>query len=121
MLYTRIAVGELDSRITFQSPVIVDGSANSDIVASWSDFAVNVPAKWIDSRGNEVVVAERITHVQTSIAIVRYNANYTRTMRVVKDNVVFRILSLIQYKDSRRGFQELALEMQDNQQPLPGT
>src|SRR5437870_12502846 len=113
MLSSRITIGDLDCRVDIQSPVVTTGSANSDIIDSWSDYATNVPAKVWDNRGYEVVEADRITHIQTTTITVRYDSGLRLTQRILFGGFAYRILGIGKNKGSRNGFLDITAELQD--------
>lgn len=112
MLGTKVNIGKLDRRITIQSPVITDGSANSDIINSWTDV-VSVWAWVIEKAGNELVEADRITHVQNIVFRIRYRTNVTLQMRIVFNGFAYRILSIINNASSRNRYLDIATELLD--------
>lgn len=119
MLSTKISVGSLDRRIKIQSPVIIDGDANSDIVSSWTDFAevwAKVTKKGgASGEGSEYVYAHRLTYDQSSVFTIRYKAGLKTTMRIVYKSQPYLITSITENNASRDRFLDIVGELVDNE------
>jgi SPP1 family predicted phage head-tail adaptor len=88
-------VGELNRRVLFQSPVVTDGTANSDEINSWTDEFYEY-AEVQELEGNEVVEGDRTTHVQKVKFTIRYNASVTNRWRIVYGGFAYKILSKVE-------------------------
>lgn len=119
MLSTKVTVGSLDRKITIQSPVIVDGDANSDIIDSWTNFAqvwAKVTKKGgASGEGSETFYAGRLTYDQSSVFTIRYKAGLKSTMRIVYKSKSYRITSITENNSSRERFLDLVGEVEDTE------
>lgn len=79
--------GELDQRVTLQSPVL---NAGGDEVASYSDIAT-VWASVTPIRGNEKDLADRETSIQFRLVRIRYRAGLDTAKRIVHRGDVYDI------------------------------
>ena len=105
--------GKLRHRIQFQSPVVTDGSANSDEIDSWSD-EFEAYAEIEPTEGDEVLDGDRTTHVQKWKFRVRVDSRIKLQWRIVFGGFVYRILSLVPGNDMV--YQKIITEFLDTAQ-----
>lgn len=119
MLSTKISVGSLDRKIVIQSPVVIDGTANSDIVSNWTDFATvwaKVSKKGgASGEGSEQVYAHRLNYDQSSVFTIRYKEGLKTTMRIVYKSKPYLITSITENNGSRDRFLDVVGELVDNE------
>jgi SPP1 family predicted phage head-tail adaptor len=104
MLSSRINIGKLDRRITFYNKSISRGASNSEVV-SWSE-GQTVWANVVNNSGSEIVEADKVTFVRTTKFNVRYR-DVDVESRILLDEKVFEIVSVVEPKDGRRGMLEI--------------
>lgn len=104
MLSSRINIGKLDRRITFYDKSISRGATNSEVV-SWVE-GITVWAHVVNDPGNEIVEADKVTFVRTTKFNVRYREVDVES-RILFDEKVFEIVSVVEPKDGRRGMLEI--------------
>lgn len=95
-LSTKTSIGSRDKKITIQRAIIIDGSANSDIVESWED--VCAPWARITSNlihGHEQYEADRLTAEQVTIFNIRYRAGLDKKMRIIWGSFIYQIVAII--------------------------
>lgn len=112
MLTTRTRIGELDRQIVIQEPVVTNGSANSDIIDSYTEFET-VWAKITEKTGTEGVEAGRNTYLQSTIFTIRYISGLNTRMRITFNGFVYWIVSITETAGSRRGYLDIVAELKD--------
>jgi SPP1 family predicted phage head-tail adaptor len=100
MLQSKLRAGQLDREITFITPTITDGVANSDFISGWTEV-VTVWAKKTDLTGYEVVQDDQIRYTQPANWTIRYITGLTESMRLVYDGKIYEIHSIIPNEGSR--------------------
>jgi SPP1 family predicted phage head-tail adaptor len=113
MLTTSVPIGRLDRKITIQEPVYTTNDHNEDVISSWTDVA-EVWANVSQNQGDEQNDADRITYYETTIFTIRYRTGLNVRMRIIWDTVPYRIFSIREHKSSRKGYMEIAGEIDDN-------
>lgn len=113
MLTTYVPVGRLDRKITIQQPTYATNDHNEDVISGWTDVA-EVWANVSQNQGNEQNDADRITYYETTIFTIRYRSGLNVMMRIIWDTVPYRIFSIREHKSSRKGYMEIAGEIDDN-------
>jgi|SRR5690606_1859285 len=105
MLSTKVAIGELDRRITIIKPVIATGinrpSTNEDEIEVWDEVAT-VWARITPFKGDEAMIAERLTETHHMQADIRYRTDVKIGMRFVVSNRVYDIVSITENTDRMR-------------------
>jgi head-tail adaptor len=102
MLQSRVRAGERDQEILFIQKVVATNSFNEDAEESWVPVTTNpiVFARAIEKvrpRGNEEVIADRITTSKVTIFTVEWRSDITtENHRVVWDGRVYNIVSVIE-------------------------
>lgn len=117
MLQSRIRRGELDREVTFLKPVKTSNATNEDEVQRWTEITNDptVAAKVIQRPGREVVLADRITFVQTTMFIIDHREDLTGENRVYYNGKVYNILSITEHESSRDMYTEIAAEVLENE------
>jgi len=104
MLQNRMRRGEMDRKITFVKKVIGTNSFNEDKEISWQAVPVNpiVWARMRQSKGTEVVIADRINYAQVTTFTCDYRDDVTEIdFRVVFNTRMYNILSITPNEASR--------------------
>lgn len=106
MLATKTKIGERDKRIVLLSPTIATGvnrpSTNEDEITGWTELA-EVWAKLSPFRGNEAMIAERLTETHNLVANITHRTDVTVRMRfALMDGSVYDIVSVTQTEDRNR-------------------
>jgi SPP1 family predicted phage head-tail adaptor len=117
MLQSRIRRGEMDKQITFIKKVIGSNDTNEDEVTSWEIISLN-PTVWskvIQYVGREVVVADQIQAVFRTQFVIDYRTDINDEMRVVYNNKVYNIVSIIEHESSRGGYVLVAADVIPNE------
>jgi len=112
MLQTKTPAGARDAKIRIDRPVIVDGSANSDIVDHWEEV-LSTWAEVTNKQGYEQYEAQRLTSESATVFNIRYRAGITAKMRVVYQGAWYRIFSIKPI--GRKMEMELATDFIDNE------
>lgn len=100
MLQSKLRAGQLDREITFITPTITNGVANSDYINGWTTVTT-VWAKKTDSPGTEIVADDRAIYVQKTTWTIRYITGLNVRMRVVFNGKIYEILSITENDGSR--------------------
>lgn len=118
MLQSKIRRGEMDRSVTFIQKVIVDSDTNEDKISSWIEVDDNptVAAKIEDLRGNDVVIADRLTYVQNTRATIDYRSDITTQNRMVLNGKVYEIVAVTMNNSSRDRYQDLMCNLLDNEE-----
>lgn len=118
MLQSKIAIGSMDKRIKIQSPIIGDGSANSDIITGWTDFATiwsRVSQDRASEEGKEDYYADRLTYSQSTTFTIRFRDGIKTTMRIVYKSKPYLITSITENNFSRDRYLDLVGSIVDNE------
>lgn len=95
----------MDRRITILSPVIATGVnrpiTNEDEITGWTELAT-VWAKVTPFKGNEAMIAERLTETHHVQADIWHRTDVTIRMRFVVEQRVYDIVSITDTLDRRR-------------------
>jgi SPP1 family predicted phage head-tail adaptor len=116
MLYSRVRRGELDREITFIKKNVGINSTNEDADAGWVKVSTDpdVLAKVTQKPGREMMIADRVTFVQTTLFHVDYREDINTENRIVYNNKVYAIMSVVEY-EGRDMYLEIAAEVRDNE------
>lgn len=117
MLQSRVRPGELDRRITFIRKVLVNGVSNEDYITNWEvlPFRPQTWARKKDLRGQELVIADRLTYVQHTLYTIRYRTDITVEMRIVLDGKVYEIVAITENESSRKGYLDITANLLDTE------
>jgi SPP1 family predicted phage head-tail adaptor len=98
-----VNVGDLRTRITFQSPTI-NKDAGGAQSGAYANVATNptVWAQWINDHGQESVASGADVSVQRATVRVRHRTDIATTWRVLKDSEPWNILSIDPVQDKNR-------------------
>lgn len=113
MLATKYNIGEFDEKIFFQEKIIIDNAYNEDKLEGWDYLNGFSWSKVIQKPGREVYQADRLTHVQTFVFVLRYRRDVSVLNRVIWLKQVYNILSIID--TGRKRFLEITAELVDNE------
>lgn len=117
MLATDIDIGELDKRIILLSPTVATGVnrpiTNEDEITGWTELA-EVWARVKVFKGNEAMIAEKLTETHHLQADIRYRTDVTTRMRFVFETRVYDIVSVAP-ADDRRRFMTVTGELNDKE------
>lgn len=117
MLQSSIRRGEMDRQVTFIKKVIGSNSTNEDEITGWVEVDTDptVWAKKVDLKGNEVVIAERLTYVQNTKFVVDYRSDIDTENRLVCDGSVYEIIAITKNNSSREGFIDVMCNLLDTE------
>ena len=107
----------MDKQITFIKKVLDTNVTNEDEVTSWTTIASNptIWAKVVQFVGREVVVADQIQAVFRTQFVIDYRTDLNDEMRIVYNNKVYNIVSIIEHESSRTGFLLIAADVIPNE------
>jgi len=120
MLQARaIRRGELDRSITFIEEVTTRGASNQDKITSWQEIAENptVFARRKELSGNEFVINDQLTFVQKTEFIIVYREDLSVRNRIVFNNKVYEIISIVETEQRQSYLQILANYL--DKEPVP--
>lgn len=95
--------GDIRTPITLQSP-----SQTTDAGGAQVQTYVNVAerpymlARWVNAHGQEAVSSDAMKSTQRATVTIRYRADVQTTWRILKDGLVWRIVSIDQVQNKRR-------------------
>jgi SPP1 family predicted phage head-tail adaptor len=107
----------MDQQVTFLQAIIGSNSTNEDENEGWEEIEVD-PTVWArvrQQKGKEVVIADRVTHLQTTVFTINYRADISVLNRIVYREKVYDILSVVENEGSREGFLDVVGELLDNE------
>lgn len=117
MLQSKVNIGELDRKITFIKKVIGTNAFNEDAEASWVVVDSN-PTVWARVRekpGKEMTLADRITHVRSTLFTIRHRSDIAEMNRVVYNGRPYNIHSVTENGEGRQRFIDILAEIIDNE------
>lgn len=114
MLQSKLRAGQLDREITFLTPVVTDGIANSDQINSWTN-GDTVWARKMDSPGTEMVADDRVVLVQKTMWTIRYKSGITSRMRILYNGKIYEILSVYENDGSRDRWLDISSQLLDTE------
>jgi len=117
MLQSSIRRGEMDRTITFIEKVIGSSSSNEDQITGWIEIDTDpvVTAKRVDLKGTDVVIADRMTYMQSTKYIIDHRTDLTTEMRVVEDGRVFEIIAITINNSSRDMYLDVMCNLLDTE------
>ncbi len=85
MLQSKYKVGSLDKRVTFQQKIFDVDESNQKTITGWENIATNptVFASVDETNGSEVIQAEQLNGLKTSIVHIRYRSDLTSENRMI--------------------------------------
>jgi len=115
MLQSSIRRGELDRQIYLIKPINVDDAANASATTGWAlvDAFPSVFARKKELNGREVVVADRLTYVQTTLWVIMYREDLTTRNRVVFNGRPYEITAILEV--GREQYLELHTNLVDTE------
>jgi SPP1 family predicted phage head-tail adaptor len=116
MLQSRIRRGELDREIIFLQVINGENATNEDEDTGWEEIDTDsmVFAKVVQKPGREMMIADRVTFVQTTLFYVDYRTDITERNRIYYNSKVYNILSATEHESGRETFLEVAAEILNN-------
>jgi SPP1 family predicted phage head-tail adaptor len=114
MLHSKLRAGQLDRQITFITPTITNGVANSDYINGWT-IVTTVWAKKTDLPGNEVVVDDRVVIAQRTNWTIRYISGLTTKLRLVFNGKIYEIISIHENDGSRDRWLDISSNLLDTE------
>jgi SPP1 family predicted phage head-tail adaptor len=102
-------IGKLRHRIIFQTKTISYDSYNEPL-ETWTD-SFTVWAEVVNSSGKELYYAQKVCAETSIVFKVRYNPEITGIMRVIYNNCIFDILSVIDSNGAKKELQIAAKEV----------
>jgi SPP1 family predicted phage head-tail adaptor len=113
--------GQLDREITFIKRVITRGNANQDKV-SWARVTDNptVFSRVKELPGNEVVIGNQIKFIQKTEFVVVYRTDITAKHRLVFEDRVYEIISVIETAQRKMYTQVMANYLDNEVSPILG-
>jgi SPP1 family predicted phage head-tail adaptor len=117
MLQSSIRRGEMDRTVTFIKKVIGSSSSNEDKITGWIEVTTDptVSAKRVDMKGNDVVIADRMTYVQNTKYIIDHRTDLTTENRLVEDGRVFEIIAITINNSSRERYLDIMCNLLDTE------
>jgi SPP1 family predicted phage head-tail adaptor len=117
MLQTRIRRGELDREVIFLQQIIGSNATNEDEDSGWErvDTDSSVFAKVVQRPGREMMLADRVTFIQTTLFYVDHRTDITERNRIYYNSKVYNILSVTEPESGRETFLEIAAEVNDTE------
>lgn len=112
MLKAKIDIGNLDREIIIIQPQVETSDVTNEDLKEW----VEVETIWAmitPFKGNEAMIAERLTETHNIVATVRKETNLTNKMRFVLDTHVYGIVSVTPRVD--RMFTDVVGQLIDNE------
>lgn len=121
MLQSRVRRGELDREISFIKKVIEDASNNEDKEVGWEYIATDsdVWARVMVMRGKEMVIADRLTFVQTTVFTVDFRDDINTRMRVQYNSKTYEIISIAENESGRERYLDIAANILDTETIVP--
>lgn len=110
MLQHSETIGRLDKKVTFQQKIFTTDASNQHKVTGWEDIETN-PEVWaqVDYKtGSEAFQSDQLVAVKTASIGIRYRTDLTTENRVIVDNEIFDILTIIEV--GRKRFLRLTCE-----------
>jgi SPP1 family predicted phage head-tail adaptor len=125
MLQSRIRRGELDREIIFLQVINGENATNEDEDTGWEEIDTDsrVFAKVVQKPGREMMIADRVTFIQTTLFYVDYRTDITERNRIYYNSKVYNILSVTEpsflsmgqnYGSERETYLEVAAEILNN-------
>jgi SPP1 family predicted phage head-tail adaptor len=105
-----ISIGKMDRKITIQHEIVTTNSFNEK-KSTWETFAASVWAHVVTRTGTESYQAEQLTAVLTTSFFIRYRTGLDVKMRVVYNNEVYNITSIVEPPEMRREILEIKGEL----------
>lgn len=98
MLQSSVRRGELDRQIYLIKPVTANDSANANALTNWAlvDEHSSVYGRKKELNGREVVVADRLTYVQTTLWVILYREDLSTRNRVVFNGRPYEITAILE-------------------------
>jgi SPP1 family predicted phage head-tail adaptor len=120
MLQAKIRRGELDREITFIKAIITRGTSNQDKVTGWEEVAEDpeVFARRKELPGNEMVIGNQLHFIQRTEFIVAYRTDLTTKNRIVFDDKVYEIISIVETPQRKMYLQIMANYLDNVANPL---
>ena len=117
MLQSSIRRGEMDRTVTFIKKVLENSSSNDDAISEWVEVSVDpvVSAKKVDLKGNDVVVADRLTYVQSTKFTVDHRTDLTTENRLVCEGRVYEIIAITENNSSREFYIDVVGNLLDTE------
>jgi SPP1 family predicted phage head-tail adaptor len=100
MLQSKEQIGKLDRRITIQSKLTEEVASNEDFESGWTDFW-ECWARVDEKSGTEAYRNDEITAVTVADFFIRYKEGITETMRILFNNRIYGVKSII-FVDRKR-------------------
>jgi SPP1 family predicted phage head-tail adaptor len=113
--------GQLDREITFIKRVVTRGDANQDKI-TWTrvDTYPDVFARVKELPGSEVVLGNQIKFIQKTEFVVIYRTDITAKHRIVFEDRVYEIISVIETPQRKMYTQVMANYLDNEESPLGG-
>lgn len=98
-----IAISDLRTRITFQTPTITTDAGGAQ-VETWANVATNptVWAHWVNEHGQEAMQSDALKSTQRAAVTVRHRSDVLTMWRVLKDGEVWQLISVDPVQGQRR-------------------
>lgn len=115
MLQTNIRRGELDRKVYLIQPVLSNDSANAASLSGWELIATypQMYARKKELPGKELILADRLTYVQTTIWTIVYRDDLTNRNRVVYNSRPYEIIALVE--NGRGRYLDIHANLVDNE------
>jgi len=107
----------MDREVTFIQKVLGSNLVNEDKITGWVEVNTDptVAAKWVDLKGDNVVIADRITYVQQSKAIVDHRTDINTENRLVRDGRVYEITAVLINNSGRERYLDVMCYLLDTE------
>ena len=123
MLQARdIRRGQLDRSITFIKAIVSRGTSNQDKIDGWEEVDTDptVFARRKELAGNEVVIGNQLHFIQRTEFIVVYRTDLTTKNRIVFEDKVYEIISIVETLQRKMYLQIMANYLDNEPNPLAG-
>lgn len=118
MLATKIKIGERDKRIILLTPTVATGVnrpvTNEDEITGWTELA-EVWANIRPFKGNEAMIAERLTETHNVVANINYRTDVVVKMRFAIPPRVYDVVSITATEDRNRSL-DLVGQLNDREE-----
>jgi len=115
MLNSKINIGRLDRLLTFEEKVKTINGSNEELF-TWQ-FLKKKWAAVIDKPGDETVQADKITFVNTTSFITRYDSQLSVENRILYNDLVYEIISITESQETRKGQFEIVAQQVEGELP----
>lgn len=110
-------IGRMDRRISFIQKIVTDGESNEDYNNGWEKIDNN-PDVWAFKQnltGREVVIADKVQMMYTTVWTIRHRTDLTANMRLVDESSQVYEIITIGEGEGRNAFLEVTTNVLEGQ------